>query len=129
MTGVKGLIVTVSAVMCALALIGIAALGAIQNKSITELRKDLREPHYEYKVMSFGSEGHDRTGDGAMRYTTIDPSESALSKLGASGWEVVGTYLEMETAYPNFGKAEYVTGLQPNIRPQRVVLVLRQRLA
>jgi hypothetical protein len=33
----------------------------------------------------------------------------------------------METAHPNFGNSEYVTGLQPNIRPQRVVLVLRRR--
>lgn len=45
-----------------------------------------------------------------MKFSSITPDEKAVSALGDAGWEVVGTYLEMETAYPNFGKAEYVTG-------------------
>ncbi len=54
--------------------------------------------------------------------------EEMLNKLGSEGWELSSSYLEMETAWVNFGKNEYVTGLQPNIRPQRVVLVFKRKL-
>lgn len=63
-----------------------------------------------------------------MKSTSVTPSQDELSKLGAEGWELVGSYLEMETAFPNFGNAGYVTGLQPNVRPQRAVLIFRRRL-
>jgi hypothetical protein len=123
MSGARGLIVTTCAVLSAL---GLLALVAMHVLIWTDSRK---EPRYEYKVLAVQSEGLDRTGDAAMKFSSITPSEKELSKLGDAGWEVVGTYLEMETAYPNFGKAEYVTGLQPNVRPQRLVMIMRHRFA
>lgn len=119
MHGVRSNIITVCAILSTLALAGLLALHLL---SWTASQNERR---YEYKVLTVNSEGHDRTGEAAMKFTTVTPSESELSKLGAQGWEIVASYLEMETAYPNFGKAEYVTGLQPNVRPQRVVIILR----
>ena len=132
MTDTRGLIVTIGAVLSTLALIGLVVLQLLQwqesRDDFEQVRRDIRQPRYEYKVLAVQSEGHERTGESALKFATVTPSEAELSKLGAAGWEVVGSYLEMETAYPNFGKAEYVTGLQPNIRPQRVVMILRRRM-
>lgn len=97
--------------------------------SAAELRTLLLEQRYEYRVVAYAAEGDlARTGEGAMKAARVQVDEKELTKLGSQGWEVVGSYLEHETAYPNFGDSKYVTGLQPNVRPQRLVLILRHRL-
>jgi hypothetical protein len=58
--------------------------------------------------------------------TRVNPNEIELYKLGSEGWVLVISYLELETAYPNLGDYKYVTGLQPNIRPQRAILVFKR---
>jgi hypothetical protein len=84
-------------------------------------------PHWEYKKLVCLTDGlHDRTGIGALSYSSIKLDESLLSVMGAEGWELTTSYLEMETAFPNFGKEEYVNGLQPNIRPQSLVLIFKR---
>lgn len=81
---------------------------------------------WEYKLLTVSSQVYSRTGTDALKSTTATPSESELNKLGSEGWELVASYLEMETAHPNFGNESYVTGLQPNIRPQRAVLIFKR---
>jgi hypothetical protein len=83
---------------------------------------------YEYKITSFLTESNDRTGEGAMKFATVKLDEGQIALMGREGWELVGTFLEMETAYPNFGNSEYVTGLQPNIRPQRAILIFKRQI-
>jgi hypothetical protein len=85
-------------------------------------------PRWEYRVVSFHGEDHERTGAAAALHASVTPDAKELAEIGKDGWEVVGSYLEMETAYPNFGRSEYVTGLQPNVRPQRLVLLLGRRI-
>lgn len=58
--------------------------------------------------------------------STILVNEDVLNKLGKEGWEIATSFLEMETVYPNFGKPEYVTGIQPNIRPKTLVIILKR---
>jgi hypothetical protein len=80
---------------------------------------------WEYKVISYaGYESRD--GSGAFHFQTITPNEEDLKKLGAEGWEIATSYLEMETAFPNFGSADYHTGIKENVRPQRLVLILKR---
>lgn len=82
---------------------------------------------WEYKTITlYASESNDRTGDEALNYNTIEISESKLNQLGEEGWELVSSDIEMETAYPNFGNSEYVTGIQPNVRPQCVKLLFKR---
>jgi len=81
---------------------------------------------WEYKHITFRAGLANRTGTGAFEYSSIKFYESDLDGLGNCGWELVGSYLEMETAFPNFGKSEYITGLQPNIRPQCLVLIFKR---
>jgi outer membrane PBP1 activator LpoA protein len=77
-------------------------------------------------VVSFLAESNDRTGSGALKYASVQVDEKQLQVMGADGWELVNAFLEMETAFPNFGSSEYVTGLQPNVRPQRAVLLFKR---
>lgn len=58
--------------------------------------------------------------------TSAMPSPDDLNKLGIKGWELVGVYLEMETAFPNFALGDTVQGLKSNVRPQDVVLLFKR---
>ncbi len=85
------------------------------------------EPNiWEYKTLKFFSDGYERTGSESGEYTTIYVSEEKLNELGKEGWELISTSLEMETAYPNFGDSRYVTGLQPNVRPQSLICIFKR---
>jgi len=57
----------------------------------------------------------------------VNVDVNQLTSLGSQGWELVSSYLEMETSYVNFGKNEYVTGIQPNIRPQSVICIFKRK--
>lgn len=83
-------------------------------------------PKWEYKKVIFPSDGNERVGPGALRYSTIHMDEKLLSQLGAEGWEMVGSYMEMETAFPNLGKEDLTTGVQPNIRPQSLTVLFKR---
>ena len=82
---------------------------------------------WEYQTLEFTGTGMSRTGSGALGASTILVESSKLREMGAQGWELVGTLLEMETAFPNFGKDEYTTGLRENVRPQKAVLIFKRR--
>ena len=70
-----------------------------------------------------GSEFFKRT----ISSSTILPSDSSLNKFGIDGWEIATSYLETETVFPNLLASENgVSGLQPNIRPQRLVLIFKR---
>lgn len=105
--------------------IGIAIIGFIAIAGLAILATT-RRPKWEYKTISITSESHSRTGDSAGKYATVTPSQEELNALGKDGWQLVSSYLEMETAWINFGNEEYVTGLQPNVRPQRAVLIFKR---
>ena len=93
-----------------------------------EVAEPVGPPTWEYKVVAVYSEGNDRIDDEALAFGSVSPSESEMNTLGLQGWELATSYLEMETAYPNFGNQGYVTGIQPNVRPQRVVFIFKRPL-
>ena len=78
---------------------------------------------WEYKTLEVPAHS---AGDASPRKVNLDLPE--LQTLGAEGWEVAGLWLEQETVHPNFGKSEYVSGLQPNVRPSRLVVLLKRPL-
>ena len=51
---------------------------------------------------------------------------SMLNKMGKEGWELVSTYTEIGTSFPNFGNSEYVTGLRTNTRTVVVNFVFKR---
>ena len=106
------------------ALIGLVVLALV----VSLVPRSGQAPKWEYKLVSFMSEGHEREGIDAIKYSSILIGNDSLQEYGEEGWELVGSFLEMETAYPNFGRSEYVIGLQPNVRPQRLVLIFKRPL-
>jgi hypothetical protein len=121
------LIALLAAVLAVGALLAYFALtNGCDSKTADAVKRLAAPKKYEYKTVDFYTSSPKREGGGAFKYTSVDVDTAQLNKLGSGGWEVVGSYLEMETAWANFGSAKYVTGLQPNVRPQRLVLVLRR---
>ena len=104
----------------AIVLLGLALLLLLQFACTS------RRTRWEYKVVPITAASSSLTGSAALKGTTLTPSEEHLQALGKEGWELATSYLEMETVWPNFGNDKYVTGLQPNVRPQRLVLVFKR---
>lgn len=82
---------------------------------------------WEYQTVEFPGTGISRTGSLALSASTIKIDSSRLNAMGEQGWELVDSFVEVETAFPNFGKEEYVAGLRENIRPQKAVLIFKRR--
>jgi len=79
----------------------------------------------KYTTLKADREGHD-----AMSAAQIDREKlkSLTEDMTKGGWELAGTAMEIETAFPNFGKDEYVTGLRENVRPQALLMVFRKAI-
>ncbi|MBM3431841.1 MAG: hypothetical protein FJX92_02400 [Bacteroidetes bacterium] len=92
---------------------------------------------WEYKTVYYDAEKIEsldksyRSGDELFKRrvssTTVVPSDSTLNKFGVEGWEIATSYLEMETVFPNLlARGNDVIGLQPNTRPQRLVIIFKR---
>jgi hypothetical protein len=103
----------------------VVALVALQTLSLLGMFTT-KDTAWEYMVVRALTEGNSRTGDEAIKYSSIDIDDVQLAVLGKQGWELAGLYIENETAYPNFGSPGYVTGLRANIRPQLAVLIFKR---
>ncbi len=72
------------------------------------------ESKWEYKVVKVAGQPAEVAAD----YSPLVFSDQTpmLNKMGGEGWELVNTYTETNTSHPNFGNAEYVTGIRENTR-------------
>jgi hypothetical protein len=82
---------------------------------------------WEYKVITADSD-LSRTGPDAMSSFTVKVDDATLNELGMANGELVGSYVEHNTSFPNFGNDEYVTGIRPNVRPSAVVFTFKRPL-
>lgn len=79
---------------------------------------------WEYKVVKVaGKEAEWQPDYGTMVFADQTPM---LNKMGKEGWELVSTYTEVGTAFPNFGSSEYVTGIRDNHRTCVVNFVFKR---
>jgi len=103
-------------------LLPILLLVSCGTEKLPEQAPVARCASWEYKVQySQPSPKAERKGDSAALATAITPSNQELNALGVDGWELAGTYLEHETAYPVIDRA-----VVPNVRPQRLVLLFKK---
>lgn len=80
---------------------------------------------WEYKVVKVaGKEAEIMADYGSLVY---GDQTSMLNKMGNEGWELVSTYTETSTAFPNFGKYEYVTGIRTNTRTSVVNFIFKRQ--
>ena len=104
------------------------ALGALCALLLVLLLYFFCFPKWEYRVVTLAPERQrDRLDKDAFAFTTIKVDQELLARLGGEGWELTAAYLEPETAFPNFGRSEYVVGIQSNVRPQAAVLFFKRR--
>lgn len=123
-------------ILLILIFLGIAAHAYLIRQELLVIRNDLSqmkaytEADWEYEVVTIAGEGYDRVGGLEAFYVDfLEPSVETLNEMGNEGWELSTCYLELETAFPNFGDEDYVTGIRDNIRPQRLVLIFKRRLS
>ena len=94
--------------------------GIVNNNQITK---------WEYTTLDFYPQNNnDRIGESALGYNSVTCSKTSLNSMGEKGWELVSTYLETETSFPNLGDRNIVDGIRSNIRPQRVVCIFKRKL-
>lgn len=80
---------------------------------------------WEYKVVKVAGKPAETLADyGALVY---GDQTAMLNKMGKEGWELVSTYTETATAFPNFGDASYVTGIRDNTRTSVVNFVFKRQ--
>ncbi|MDY3359922.1 MAG: DUF4177 domain-containing protein [Clostridium celatum] len=85
-------------------------------------------PKWEYKVVYIEATETFTYLEYEQNPSNIELTDDMINEYGLNGWELADSYLEMETVYPNFGNSQYVTGIQPNVRPQRLVLIFKKEL-
>ena len=84
----------------------------------------IKEQSWEYKIVKVaGKEAEILADYGALSY---GDQTTMLNKLGKDGWELVSTYTETTTVFPNFGNSEYVTGIRENVRTSVVNFVFKR---
>lgn len=77
---------------------------------------------WEYKVVSVPG-----TSSADFTPMVFGDETSMLNEMGEEGWELVDTYTETSTVFPNFGNEQYVTGLQPNTRTTVINFVFKRK--
>ena len=77
---------------------------------------------WEYKVVTVDGENGKGFEPKSIKITGND-----LNIFGKDGWELVGVYTNTETVYPNFGNADYVTGIRENVRTSSVNLIFKRK--
>ena len=79
---------------------------------------------WEYKVKRVSGESSYLRAD--FKPLPISLTDLTDTLKSEAGWELVACVPETETVHPNFGNDEYVTGLQPNVRSNAVLLIFRR---
>ena len=87
-----------------------------------------KAPEWEYKVLRVEgfAAGKYKADYPEFDSRIINVDEKTLNKLGSDGWELVGTYTEVATTYPNFGRSEYVTGIRTNTHSRAVICIFKR---
>jgi hypothetical protein len=83
---------------------------------------------WEYKVLKVEAEPNtSQSKRETERAGLIELPESKLNRLGLEGYELISLVVEFETVWPNFGDREFVTGIQPNVRPSAIVMTFKRK--
>ena len=94
----------------------IATLASCGNESQT----------WEYKVIKVA--GQDAAVMEDYGPKVFEDQTQMLNKMGKDGWELVNTYTEVGTAFPNFGNKDYVTGIRQNTRTTVLNFIFKRQV-
>lgn len=79
---------------------------------------------WEYKVLELTSEN---PAEKFMPSRFQNPTDM-LNVMGQNGWELVDTYTDVHTVFPNFGNEQYLNGIRENARTSAVHFVFKRPL-
>ena len=79
---------------------------------------------WEYRVVDIVGEDASEKAD--FKALTFSDPTTMLNRLGSEGWELVSSYTEESTVFPNFGNDSYVNGLRDNARTSVVHFVFKR---
>lgn len=83
-----------------------------------------KNAEWEYKIVKVAGADAEVMADYG---TLVFADQTAmLNKMGKEGWELVSTYTETGTSFPNFGNSEYVTGIRDNTRTVVINFVFKR---
>lgn len=104
--------------------------GALFTGCIKKEEEVVVIPQWEYEVVRLTGSEVDGTKDvgGEFFPMSFYSPTAMLDNMGKEGWELVSTYTEVGTAYPNFGNSDYVTGIKANTRTIAVNFVFKRLL-
>lgn len=81
---------------------------------------------WEYKVIKVA--GQDATIMEDYGPKVFEDQTQMLNKMGKDGWELVDTYTEIGSAFPNFGNKDYVTGIRENTRTTVLNFIFKRQV-
>jgi hypothetical protein len=122
----EGITKTQGRILIALFLLGLMGIGAPFFSSLKPT------PSWEYETVEIEARIFDlkEASSGFLpdrSNKSVPELSGKLASMGSEGWELVSCFLEHQTSHPNFGeKKNLVTGLQPNTRPQKLVLIFKR---
>ena len=93
----------------------------------TEIKESSTEPKiqtWEYEVVKV-------VGEDAKSYAKFNPlvyddQKDMLNKMGKEGWELVSTYTEIATVFPNWGHSNSCLGIRDNVRTNVINFVFKR---
>ena len=78
---------------------------------------------WEYKTLVLSRPTHDAHGPNALATNEWESRDDAFNALGNLGWELVSSWVELETSFP------YVENKQmTSVRPARTVHIFKRRV-
>lgn len=81
---------------------------------------------WEYKIVKVA--GQDAAVMEDYGPKVFDDQSQMLNKMGKDGWELVDTYTEIGSAFPNFGNKDYVTGIRENTRTTVLNFIFKRQV-
>ena len=79
---------------------------------------------WEYQVIELPCENPAVT----FKPSTFENPTSLLNVMGSKGWELVDTYTDVQTTFPNFGDEQYNTGIRENTHTHCLHFVFKRPL-
>ena len=82
-------------------------------------------PKWEYQTIKIRSSAITERSSG---YFTQSEITEETNEMGSKGWELVNTFVNIETSFANLGAdKQYVTGIRANTRTKEVWLIFKRR--
>lgn len=98
---------------------------------LVSCKTEIKEVATESNIQTWEYEVVKVVGENAKSYAKFNPlvfddQKDMLNKMGKEGWELVSTYTEIATVFPNWGNDKVVNGIRDNVRTSVMHFVFKR---